>query len=161
VNTFFSGAILVLLVQAAMPAQAAGDYIRFAQGPTGAVSAVLLGAAEPCSGSVIFPIGESSVDLDGSEYDIATGFVILDPPGCPSPPQPYAVTASLGTVADGRYMVTWTVGPLVARAVFEVRAGILQIAATAVPTLSLLGLSTLFVIIALAGLTLLRRPQRG
>ena len=153
----FRGVIFVVFGGLTLSAQAASDFIRFAQAPSGSISAVLVGSADPCSGSVVFPIGVSSVDLNGNEFDITSFFAILDPPPCPFPPQPYEVTASLGTIADGHYAVVWTVGPVNVLGAFEVRSGILQLPADPVPTLTRPGLLILFALVAVAGLALLRR----
>jgi hypothetical protein len=159
VKRIFRGVIFSVLAGLTLPAQAAGDYIRFAQAASGTISAVLVGSADPCSGSVVFPLGVPSVDLNGDEYDINSLFGILDPLACPSPPQPYEVPASLGNVADGHYTVLWTVGPVNVRGMFDVRSGVLQPTANDVPALTLPALSVLSIMIAVTGLALLRRQR--
>lgn len=154
-----SGVIFSVLAGLTLAAQSPGDSIRFAQAASGAILAVLVGSADPCSGSVVFPLGVSSVDLIGNEYDINSFFAILDPPACPSPPQPYEVTASLGNVADGHYTVLWTAGPVNVRDAFDVRSGVLQPSANNVPALTPPALLVLFTMIAAAGLALLRRQE--
>ena len=153
--------ILLTLAGLALSAQAAGDRIRFTQAPSGTISAVLAGAVDPCAGSVIFPMGVPSVSVNGHEFDITSLFVIADPPGCPSPPQPYEITASLGTLADGHYTVVWTIGPLIVRGAFDVTSGLLQLSANTVPTLTAPALLVLLTMIALAGLALLQRERRS
>lgn len=140
-------------------ALAVGDHIQFSQAASGAVSAVLAGSVDPCSGSNQFPWGPTTVNLTGNAYDLDTFFIILDPPPCPHSPQPYEVTASLGNLGDGHYTVVWTVGSLSVRGAFDVRSGILQLAANTVPTLTPPALSILLALIALAGLALLRRRR--
>jgi hypothetical protein len=161
VRRIFCRVIFLLLAGLTLSAQAAGDYIRFTQDALGTISAVLAGSAEPCSGSVIFPMGVSSVSLNGNEFDINSFFAILDPPACPSPPQPYEVTASLGNVADGHYTVVWTVGPMNVPGAFDVTSGLLQFTTNTVPTLTLSALSILVAMIAVVCLSLLRRQRCG
>lgn len=105
VKRLFCGIIFLALAAQARSVQAADDHIRFAQAGSGSISAVLTGSVEPCSGSNIFPLGVSSVGVNGNEFDITSFFGVLDPLFCPSPPQHYKVTASLGTLADGHYTV--------------------------------------------------------
>jgi len=152
VKRIFCGGILLALAGLAPSAQAVGDYIRFTQATSGNLSATLAGFVDPCKGSVIFPMGVSSVISDGNEYDITSFFAILDPPPCPDVPQPYEVTALLGLAADGHYAVAWTVGPMIVRGTFDVRSGVLQPAATDVPTLTYPALLGLFAMIAITGL---------
>jgi hypothetical protein len=158
VKLVFCGIISLALAALPMALEAAGDQIRFAQAATGIISAVLTGSAEPCDGDVIFPMGVKSVDVSGNAFHITSLFAIVDPPGCPSPPQPYQVTASLGTLADGHYTVVWTVGSLIVRGEFDVIAGALG-PVRAVPALALPGRLGLFAMLALTGLALLRRRQ--
>lgn len=153
----FCGIISLALAALPVPFEAAGDHIRFTQADTRTISAVLTGSVEPCAGEVIFPMGVSSVDVSGNEFDITSFFAILDPPSCPSPPQPYQVTASLGTLADGHYTVVWTAGSLIVRGEFDVIAGALEIPGRAVPALGLPARFGLFAMLALTGLALLRR----
>jgi len=153
----FRGIIFVALAGLALSAQAIGDYIRFTQATSGNISAVLVGSVDPCKGSVVFPMGVSSVVLIGNEYDITSLFAILDPLPCPDMPQPYEVTASLGRVADGNYTVVWTVGSMNVRGEFVVTSGVLLPTAINVPTLTLPALWVLFTMIAVTGVALLRR----
>lgn len=120
---------------------------------------MLTGFADPCSGSVFFPLGAPSVGLDGNAYVITSPFAIVDPPGCPSLPLPYEVTAELGDVADGHYTVAWIIGPLNVAGAFDVSSGVLQVAASPVPTLTPLALSVLVATMNLAGLALFRRQR--
>jgi hypothetical protein len=152
----FGAIVSLVLVALPMVSRAAGDRIRFAQAGSGTISAVLTGAAEPCAGEVIFPMSVRSVDVSGNAFDITSFFAILDPATCPSPPQPYQVTASLGTLADGHYTVVWTSGSVIARGEFDVIAGALG-PVRAVPALALPGQLGLFGMLALTGLALLRR----
>ena len=139
---------------------AAGDRIEFAQAPSGSISALLVGKVDPCNGSVIFPMGTPSVAQDGNEFDITSPFAIADPPGCPSPPRPYEVTAALGNVPDGQYAVAWTAGPVVVRGEFGVAGGALQAPAIAVPTLGPAGvLALVALMIAAGGSGLVRRRE--
>jgi hypothetical protein len=156
----FCGIIFLTLAGLTLPVHAVGDSIRFTQAGSGAISAILDGLVEPCAGSVIFPMGVPSVGVNGNEFDITSFFVILDPAGCPSPPQPYEVTASLGTLVDGHYTVVWTIGPLIVRGAFDVSAGVLQFTANSVPTLTPFALTVLFAMIALAGVALRRQRRR-
>jgi hypothetical protein len=155
------GVILLVLAGLTMSAQAIGDQIRFSQVASGAISAVLAGSVDPCSGSNHFPWGPTTtVSLNGNEFDINTFFIILDPRGCPDSGQPYEVTTSLGTVGDGHYTVEWTVvGTFNVRGTFDVRSAVLQLTANTVPALTPPALSILFTMIALAGLALLRRQR--
>lgn len=125
-KTILRAIFMLVLAGLTISAQAAGDLIRVTQNTSGTISAVLTGSASPCAGSVIFPIGVASVTLTGNEYDISSSFAILDPPLCPSPPQTYNVSATLGTVPDGHYTVVWTIGTLTVRGMFDVAAGVLQ-----------------------------------
>ena len=127
-KAIFRGMMFSVLAGLAMSAHAVDDYIRFMQADSGTISAVLEGLAEPCFGSVVFPMDVSSVGRNGNEYDITSLFAVLDPKGCPSPPQPYEVIAPLGTVADGEYTVVWISGPLNVCGTFRVSAGVLQTA---------------------------------
>jgi hypothetical protein len=160
VNRIVRGIMFLTLAGFALSAQALGDSIRFAQAASGTVSATLTGFADPCNGSQVFPIGASSVTLNGNEYDISSSFAILDPLPCPSIPQPYQVVASLGLVADGHYEVVWTVGPLIVRGALDVVSGVLRSLATDIPTLTGPALAALFVMIALTSLARLRRKRR-
>jgi len=153
------GAIFSVLSLLAPSAQAIDDHIRFAQAASGAISATLAGSVDPCKGSHIYPMGVTSISLDNNEYDIASSFAILDPPPCPDLPQAYEVTTSLGNPSDGHYVVVWTVGPMIVTGMFDVSGGILQIATSSVPTLSLQALSTLVATVALTGLVLARRQR--
>lgn len=137
-------------------ARAAGDFLRFTQAPGGAVSAILSGFADPCSGSNIFPMGTPAVALAGTEYDITSMFVILDPPPCPHSPFPYTATAALGSVADGHYTVVWTIGPVIVRGEFDIRSGVL-LAAAPIPALSFPALAGLIALVACVALVALRR----
>ena len=155
----FCGVITLALALLATPVQAAGDFIRFAQADTGSIVAVLTGWAEPCAGDVIFPMSVRSIDLIGHAFDITSFFAILDPPSCPSPPQPYQVTASLGTLADGHYTVVWTAGSLIVSGEFDVIDGVLDGRVRAVPALAVSGRFALFAMFTLTGLALLRLRQ--
>jgi hypothetical protein len=157
VKRIISGIMFLALAGFAFSAQAIGDYIHFTQATSGTLSAALAGFVDPCKGSVVFPMGVSSVTLNGNEYDINSSFAILDPPPCPDISQPYEVMASLGHVADGHYAVVWTVGSMTVRGAFDVRSGVLLAATTNVPTLMFPALSALFAMIAVTGLALLRR----
>ena len=159
-NRIVSGILFLALAGFALSAQALGDYLRFSQAAPGTVSATLTGFADPCNGSIVFPIGASSVTLNGSEYDISSSFAILDPPPCPFIPQPYQVVASLGLVADGHYEVVWTIGPLIVRGAFDVVSGALQPLATDIPTLTVPAMAALFAMVAMLALTSLARPRR-
>jgi hypothetical protein len=143
--------ILLALGGLALSVEAAGEHIRFIQAPSGTISAVLDGSVDPCSGSVIFPMGVPSVSVNGNEFDITSLFVIADPPGCPHPPQPYELTAPLGSLADGHYIVVWTIGPLIVRGMFDVQSGLLQQGPNTVPTLTLPALLVLLAMIAFTG----------
>jgi hypothetical protein len=160
VNRIVSGIMFVALAGMAFSAQALGDYIRFTQAASGTVSATLTGFADPCNGSIVFPIGASSITLNGSEYDISSSFAILDPPACPFIPQPYQVVASLGVAADGHHEVMWTIGPLVVRGAFDVVSGVLRPLATDIPTLTVPAMAALFAMIAMIALTNLARVRR-
>lgn len=149
---------LVLLAGQATLGHAADDHARFVQAPSGLISATLVGAVDPCNGSVIFPMGTPSVDSNGNEFDITSPFAIADPPGCPTPPQPYEVSATLGTLADGTYTVVWTAGPLIVRGEFSVAAGVLDVPAAPVPTLDD---SSMLVLIALLGVAASRALHRN
>jgi hypothetical protein len=159
VKRIFRGIIFLALAALAVSAQAVGDHIRFTQVASGTISAVLDGAVDFCKGSVVFPMGVSSVALNGNEYDITSSFSVLDPPPCPDLPQSYEVTASLGNVADGHYTVVWAAGSLNVRGTFDVRSGLLLPATSNVPMLTLPALSVLFTMIAWTGLALLRRQR--
>jgi hypothetical protein len=140
--------VFVMLVGYAATSHAAGDRIRFTQSPVGAISATLDGWADPCNGSVIFPLGTPFVAPMGSEFDVLSPFAIADPPGCPLLPQPYQIGALLGTLADGNYTVVWTAGPLVVRADLSVVGGILAVPAAPVPTLGAPAILALMVLLA-------------
>jgi hypothetical protein len=157
VKRTFCGVMFVALAGLALSAEAIADYIRFTQAPSGTISAVLVGSVDPCKGSVVFPMGVSSIVLIGNEYDITSFFAILDPPACPDIPQPYEVTASLGYVADGNYTVVWTVGSMNVQGVLAVMSGVLLPAASNIATLTLPALSVLFTMIAVTGVALIRR----
>jgi hypothetical protein len=140
-------------------AHAIGDNIRFTQAAAGTISATLSGAADPCRGSPVFPIGVISISRNGNEYDIASSFAVLDPPLCPDMPQLYEVAASLGSVPDGHYTVVWTIGPLTVAGAFDVRAGVLHFVTNAVPALTLSALSSIVAVIALIGVGSLRERR--
>jgi hypothetical protein len=160
VKRLFCGILFLALATQAPSVQGADDHIHFAQAGSGSISAVLTGSVEPCSGSSIFPLSVSSIGVNGNEFNITSFFAVLDPLFCPSPPQHYEVTASLGTLGDGHYTVVWTAGPLIVHGEFDVRSGVLGLTARPVPTLTLSGLIALCtMMIAVAGLTLLRRRQ--
>ncbi len=148
--------VIVALLALPPSAHAAGDYLRFTQAPSGAVSATLDGYADPCGGSHIYPMGTPSVALVGKEYDVTSMFVILDPPPCPHSPFPYTATAALGTVTDGHYTVVWTIGPVVASGEFDVRSGVL-LAAAPIPALTRPALAGLIALVAGVALVALRR----
>jgi len=149
----------LLLIVPALPALAADDVLRFVQdSPNGAIVAVVNGAVAPCAGSPIFPLGAPSVGRLGNEFAIVSPFVILDPPVCPSPAQPYEVRADLGIVPDGRYTAVWTAESLQARAAFAVDGGVLQASvAPTVPALDPSALSALMACLALFGAVARRR----
>jgi hypothetical protein len=122
----FCAATIAILAGHAVPSSAAGDHLPFAQAPSGVISTLLVGSADPCNGAVIFPMGTPSVAQNGNEFDITSPFVIANPPGCPSPPQPYEVTAALATVPEGQNVVVWTVDGFDVRASFNVVGTVLQ-----------------------------------
>jgi len=140
-------------------AQAIDDHIRFAQAASGSISATLAGSVDPCKGSNIYPMGVTSISLNNNEYDIASSFAVLDPPPCPDIPQSYEVTTGLGNPSDGHYSVVWTVGALVVTGMFDVSAGVLQVATPSVSTLTLQALASLITIVGLTGLALVRRRE--
>ena len=61
------------------------------------------------------------------------------------------MVAELQNVADGDYLVVWTVGDLHVRATFGIRAGVLLIPPIALPALAFPALATLALLLALAG----------
>jgi hypothetical protein len=124
------------------------------------VSATLAGTIDPCHGSLYFPMGVPTIVLTGREYDITSPFAIIDPP--PDVPSHYEVTASLGTVADGHYIVVWTLGAMIITGTFDVSSGVL-LEASPIPTLTLPALIALASLLALVGLVRLRerRATRG
>ena len=152
-------AMLSLLAAISVSARAAGDSIRFRQDPSGAISAILAGTVDPCSGSLLFPLGPPSIVRSGNEYAIVSPFAILDPLACPSPAQAYEVTALLGNLADGHYVVAWSIGPAQVRATFDVRSGLLQAATIPIPALDLPLLVVLFALTLTTGCGLLRRRR--
>ena len=155
------GLVFLMVTGRAVQGYAAGDYIRFVQATSGIISALLVGSVDPCAGSIIFPMGTSSVSLDSNEFVITTSFVIADPPRCPWPPQPYEVSAALGTVTDGQYTVVWTVGSLVVHGGFGIESGQLQAGATPVPTLNFRTLFALLALVGGVGIAVRRSQARG
>ena len=150
-----------MLAGRAEPGYAADDHMRFVQATSGTITAFLFGRVNSCTGSHIFPLGTSLVGQAGNEIDITSGFAILDPPPCPHTPDPYQVSADLGTLPDGQYAVVWTVGPLVVHDAFRVLAGQLQIVATPVPALDLRALFTLLAFVGGIGIALRGRQVFG
>ena len=74
--------------------------------------------------------------------------MIADPPGCPSPPQPYEVSAALGVLADGSYVVEWTLGPSIVQGAFSITARALEVPVAPVPAL---GAYALLILVASLG----------
>jgi hypothetical protein len=154
------GGLLFLLLGHAVPGYAGDDRLRFEQATSGAITVILFGTVNPCAGSNIFPMGPASVIQAGNEFDIASGFAILDPLPCPSPAQPYQVAAPIGIVPDGQYAVVWTVGPIVARGSFAVASGAAQFPADPVPTLDLPALLALLTFVGVGGMIARRWRSR-
>jgi hypothetical protein len=142
-------------------AHAAGDALRFAQDPsTGAVSAIVDGAAAPCQGSTIYPLGAVTVTREGNAIALESTFVIADPAGCPSPPLPYEVSANLGTLDDGAYTVSWRAGPLAAGATLAILDGKLEAGiGLPVPASTPAALALLAAVLALTGVVAPRFPH--
>lgn len=91
---------------------AANEYISFSQSPSSDVLVTVQGEIPFCDGYIGWGfIGEPQANLTFGSIAISSvaagGECDPIPPPYP-PPVPYHLTADLGVLANGKYLVTWT-----------------------------------------------------
>ncbi len=152
ISTIACTFILVFFVE--RPAYALYERLDLSQSINGEITATLSGIHYPCT----FGFGGTSVSTPSPGEFLVQSTIV--PQGCPQnsqPPSPYSITATVGTLLDGNYSITWafiafpgvSTPEIIATQTFIIKSGVLINSAVSVPVFTEWGMIIFLILAAL------------